>query len=131
MTYLGGLALAIVVGVVLGVVIGSSRLLLDASFVVLEFLRPIPGVALIPVAFLFFGIGAEMRRFIVAYAAVWPILVHTLYGVRGSDRMLHDVALDVRGQAPRAARSRHAARRAAEHRDRGQGERVDRVSSSR
>ncbi len=92
-TYLGGLALAIVVGVVLGVVIGSSRLLLDASFVVLEFLRPIPAVALIPIAFLFFGTGAEMRRYIVAYAAVWPILVNTLYGVRGSDRMLHDVAL--------------------------------------
>ena len=92
-TYLGGLALAIVVGVVLGVVIGSSRLLLDASFVVLEFLRPIPAVALIPLAFLFFGTGAEMRRYIVAYAAVWPILINTLYGVRGSDRMLHEVAL--------------------------------------
>ncbi len=92
-TYLGGLALAIVVGVVLGVVIGSSRLLLDASFVVLEFLRPIPAVALIPLAFLFFGTGAEMRRYIVAYAAVWPILVNTLYGVRGSDRVLHEIAL--------------------------------------
>ncbi len=91
--YLGGLALAIVVGVVLGVVIGSSRLLLDASFVVLEFLRPIPAVALIPLAFLFFGTGDEMRRYIVAYAAVWPILINTLYGVRGSDRMLHEVAL--------------------------------------
>jgi len=53
--YLGGLALAIVVGVVLGVLIGSSRPLLDASFVVLEFLRPIPAVALIPLAFLSSG----------------------------------------------------------------------------
>ena len=91
--YLGGLAIAIVVGVLLGVVIGSSRLLLDASFVVLEFLRPIPAVALIPLAFLFFGTGTEMRRYIVAYAAVWPILINTLYGVRGSDRILHEVAL--------------------------------------
>jgi len=91
--YLGGLALAIVVGVLFGVLIGSSRLLLDASFVVLEFLRPIPAVALIPLAFLFFGTGTEMRRYIVAYAAVWPILVNTLYGVRGSDRILHEVAL--------------------------------------
>jgi len=91
--YLGGLALAIVVGVVLGVLIGSSRLLLDASFVVLEFLRPIPAVALIPLAFLFFGTCIEMRRYVIAYAAVWPILVNTLYGVRGSDRILHEVAL--------------------------------------
>jgi ABC-type nitrate/sulfonate/bicarbonate transport system permease component len=91
--YLGGLALAIVLGVVLGVLIGSSQLLLDASFVVLEFLRPIPAVALIPLAILFFGTGTEMRRYVVAYAAVWPILISTLYGVRGSDRILHEVAL--------------------------------------
>ena len=91
--YVGGLALAIVVGVLAGVVIGSSRLLLDASFVVLEFLRPIPAVALIPLAILFFGLGSEMRRYVVAYAAVWPILVNTLYGVRGSDRILHEVAM--------------------------------------
>jgi ABC-type nitrate/sulfonate/bicarbonate transport system permease component len=91
--YLGGLGLAIAAGVLLGVLIGSSRLLLDASFVVLEFLRPIPAVALIPLAFLFFGTGIEMRRYIIAYAAVWPILVNTLYGVRGSDRILHEVAL--------------------------------------
>ena len=91
--YISGLALAIVVGVVVGVLIGSSRLLLDASFVVLEFLRPIPAVALIPLAILFFGLGTEMRRYVIAYAAVWPILINTLYGVRGSDRILHEVAI--------------------------------------
>ena len=91
--YLGGLAIAIVVGVLAGVLIGSSRLLFDASFVVLEFLRPIPAVALIPIAFLLFGSGTEMRRNVIAYAAVWPILVNTLYGVRSADRILHEVAL--------------------------------------
>jgi NitT/TauT family transport system permease protein len=85
-------ALAIAVGVTLGVVIGSSRTLLDSSSVVLEFLRPIPAVALIPVAYLFFDLGTPMIRFVIAYAAVWPILVNTLYGVRGGDRMFHDVA---------------------------------------
>ena len=38
------------------------------------------------------GSTRQMRRFLVAYAAVWPILFNTLYGVRGVDRMLHDVA---------------------------------------
>jgi len=33
-----------------------------------------------------------MLRFVIAYAAVWPILIHTIYGVRGVDRMLYDVA---------------------------------------
>ena len=88
----GGLAIAIVLGVGLGVVIGSSRTLLDAFSVLIEFLRPIPGVALIPLAILFLGLGAATTRFVVAYACVWPILINTLYGVRGTDRMLHDVA---------------------------------------
>jgi ABC-type nitrate/sulfonate/bicarbonate transport system permease component len=91
-TYVEGFALAIAVGVALGVVIGSSRTLLAATSVVIEFLRPIPAVALIPVAFIVFGLDAPMRRFVIAYAAVWPILINTLYGVRGRDRLLLDVA---------------------------------------
>ena len=87
-----GFALAVVCGVTFGILIGSSRILGDASFVVLEFLRPIPAIVLIPVALLFLGLGTPTIRFVVAYAAVWPILVNTLYGVRGADRMLHDVA---------------------------------------
>jgi NitT/TauT family transport system permease protein len=90
--YVVGFALAIAVGVTLGVVVGSSRALLDASSVVIEVLRPIPALALIPVAYLFFDLGTPMIRFVIAYAALWPILVNTLYGVRGTDRMLHDVA---------------------------------------
>ena len=90
--YAQGLGLAVAIGVGLGVVIGSSRTLLAATSVIIEFLRPIPGVALIPVAVFVLGTGLEMRRFVIAFAATWPILIHTLYGVRGSDRLLHDVA---------------------------------------
>ena len=59
----------------------------------IEFLRPIPAVALIPLAIVFFGpFGIAAHRFVVVFAAVWPILINTIYGVRGTDRMLHDVA---------------------------------------
>lgn len=91
-SYVEGLALAIAVGVLLGIAMGSSRTFHDALFVVIEFLRPIPAVALIPLAILVFGFGVPMSRFVIAYAAVWPILVNTLYGVRGTDRLFHDVA---------------------------------------
>ena len=84
--------IGIVVGVCLGVAVGSSRLLRDATTVTLEVLRPIPAVSLIPVALVFFGLGTSMYRFVVAYAVVWPIYINTLYGVRGVDRLLHDVA---------------------------------------
>ncbi len=91
--YLEGLALAIVIGVAVGVLIGSSRTLLDGSSLIVEFMRPIPAVALIPLAIVFFGpFGIAAHRFVVAFAAVWPILINTIYGVRGTDRMLHDVA---------------------------------------
>ena len=91
-SYIEGLALAAAVGIPLGVAIGSSRAIEDATSVVIEFLRPIPAVALIPLAILFLGLGTPMLRFVTAYAAVWPILIHTIYGVRGVDRMLYDVA---------------------------------------
>jgi NitT/TauT family transport system permease protein len=91
-SYAQGLALAIVFGVVGGLAIGSSRLLLDASFFVIEFLRPIPAVALLPLAIFLFGFDTSMRRSVIAFAAVWPILVNTIYGVRATDPFLHDVA---------------------------------------
>lgn len=90
--YVQGLGAAAAAGILLGVVLGSSRLLLAASSVVIEVLRPIPAVALIPLAILLFGLGVEMRRWVIAYAALWPILLNTLYGVQGIDRLLHDVA---------------------------------------
>jgi NitT/TauT family transport system permease protein len=90
--YLEGLGIAIVVGVAAGIALGTSRTLLDASSMVIEFLRPIPAVALIPLATLIFGLDTEMRRFLVAFAAVWPILFNTVYGVQGVDRILYDVA---------------------------------------
>jgi ABC-type nitrate/sulfonate/bicarbonate transport system permease component len=91
-SYAEGLALAIFAGVVLGIAVGSSRMLRDASGVLIEFLRPIPPITFIPLAIMFFGLGIPMRRFVIAYAALWPILINTIYGVRAGDRMLHDVA---------------------------------------
>ena len=58
----------------------------------IELLRPIPAVALIPLALVLFGLGIPMHRYVVAFAAVWPILINTIYGVRGTDPFLHDVA---------------------------------------
>ena len=127
--YFQGLAIAIVIGVGAGVLIGSSRTLLDASSVVIEFLRPIPAVALIPLAIVFFGtFGIGAHRFVVAYAAVWPILINTIYGVRGADRMLRRRGENVRGRPRRPALPRDAARRASEHRDRYPGQRSHRAS---
>src|SRR5215475_6127386 len=80
-----GLSLAIVVSAPLGVLIGTSELAYKMSSPVIEFMRPIPSVALIPLGILLWGQGFSMKIILVAYAATWPILFNTVYGVHDVD----------------------------------------------
>ena len=85
-----GLAVAGAIAVPLGVVLGSSWRGYLASTAAIEFLRPIPSVALIPLAILLLGRGLDMKVLLVAYASVWPILFNTIYGVREVDPVARD-----------------------------------------
>ncbi len=85
-----GLALAIVIAVPLGLVIGSAPLLYHALRVPIEFLRPVPSVALVPLAILVFGLGFSMKLFLVVFAALWPLLLQTVYGVQDVDPVARD-----------------------------------------
>lgn len=85
-----GLGAALAIAVPVGVVLGSSWRGYLASTAVIEFLRPIPSVALIPLAILLLGRGLDMRIVLVAYASVWPILFNTIYGVREVDPVARD-----------------------------------------
>jgi ABC-type nitrate/sulfonate/bicarbonate transport system permease component len=82
-----GLAIAVVAGVALGVLMGSSKVAWHALRPTVEFLRPVPGVALIPVAILVFGPSLEGDVLLVAFGCLWPMLVQTLYGVRAVDEV--------------------------------------------
>ena len=85
-----GLGAALAIAVPVGVVLGSSWRGYLASTAVIEFLRPIPSVALIPLAILLLGRGLDMKVLLVAYASVWPILFNTIYGVRDVDPVARD-----------------------------------------
>ncbi|OMQ16779.1 ABC transporter permease [Modestobacter sp. VKM Ac-2676] len=87
-----GLGTALVIALPLGILIGSVYLLFMATRTTVEFLRPIPSVALIPLAVLVFGTGLESKWFLAAFAATWPILLQTLYGVRDVDPTSMDTA---------------------------------------
>lgn len=87
-----GLLIATVLGVPIGIVVGSSELLYRALRVPIEFLRPIPSVSLVPVALLIFGVGHESKVFLAAFAAFWPLFVQTLYGVKDADPVALDTA---------------------------------------
>ncbi len=87
-----GLAIAAVAGVVLGIVIGSSHLLREITASTIEFVRPIPSVALIPLAVLLFGTAIESKLLLVVYAAFFQMLIQVLYGVQDVDPVAQDTA---------------------------------------
>ncbi|MEQ3552710.1 ABC transporter permease [Pseudonocardia nematodicida] len=78
-----GLAIAIVVGVGLGVVIGESDRLRVACQPFLDLMRSTPMVAFVPVFILTFGIGSAPKVLLIAIGATWPILWNTIAGVHG------------------------------------------------
>jgi NitT/TauT family transport system permease protein len=80
-----GLGLATVLAVPLGLLLGSVPIIDAATRSVVEFLRPIPSVALIPLVALVIGTGLQLRVTLVVYASLWPILYNTMYGLRGVD----------------------------------------------
>lgn len=91
-----GFIAAIIIGVALGVLIGSSRALRAAVEPVLEFLRAVPPPVLVPIFMLFMGIGDAMKIVVIAFGCLWPILLNTVEGVRAIDPVLIDTARSYR-----------------------------------
>lgn len=91
-----GLAIATTLGVVLGIVIGSIPTLRAATNSTIEFLRPIPSVALIPLAVLLFGTDMRSTLILVVYASFWQVMVQILYGVADVDPVARDTARSYR-----------------------------------
>jgi ABC-type nitrate/sulfonate/bicarbonate transport system permease component len=87
-----GLGIAAALAIPIGIVIGSSDLLYRALRGLIEFLRPIPSVALIPLAILIYGTGLKSKVFLAAFASFWQLLVATLYGVQDVDPVATDTA---------------------------------------
>lgn len=87
-----GLLMAVAAAVVLGFIIGSSNFLRKATNSTIEFLRPIPSVALIPLAVLMFGVKIESSLLLIVYAAFWQVLIQVLYGVADVDMVANNTA---------------------------------------
>lgn len=80
---LAGLGIAIVLGLVGGVLIGASPTALLVLRPALEVARSCPAIVLIPIVIGVFGIGSDGKVFLTAFACVWPVLLNTIEGVRG------------------------------------------------
>jgi ABC-type nitrate/sulfonate/bicarbonate transport system permease component len=86
-----GFFIAVGMGIGLGMTLAAMPRLLDAIEPELEFLRAIPAVALVPVAIIAIGLGDDMRIFIIAFGALWPILINTIAGAKSVDPAVEDV----------------------------------------
>ena len=99
---MGGWALAVLIGVPLGILIGRSRNLWDLVNPALQFLRAIPGPALIPIFIILLGTESTMRVTLIAFGSVWPILLNTIEGTHTVDPVQLDTVQAFR--IPRHAR---------------------------
>ena len=91
-----GLGLAIALAVPIGIALGSSDFAGTAFRVPIEFLRPIPSAALIPLLFLTLGTNLKSEIFLATFGAFWPLLVQAMYGVRDVDPIATDTARSFR-----------------------------------
>ena len=81
-----GLTLALLVGVPLGLLVGASRQLEWATTPAFQFLRMISPLSWMPIAVMLMGVGDRPIYFLLAFAAVWPILLNTAAGVKSLDK---------------------------------------------
>jgi NitT/TauT family transport system permease protein len=83
-----GLAVAIALGIPLGLAIGWYGRLAELVTPLLELFRNTAALALLPVFILLLGIGEASKAALVVYSCLWPILLNTISGVHGVDPLL-------------------------------------------
>lgn len=87
-----GWLIASFVAIGLGAMVGSSRRARDYLGPILEFLRPLPASAIIPMAIAFLGLSDTMAIFVIAFGTMWPILLATIHGFVSVEPRLYEVA---------------------------------------
>jgi ABC-type nitrate/sulfonate/bicarbonate transport system permease component len=96
MNWLISLILSVIIGVPLGLMIGSRRLAEKSTLLTIDFLRTIPSIALIPLALLLLGATTSMVVAVAVLAAVWPVLIQSIYAAKAIDPTLIQVSRSFR-----------------------------------
>jgi ABC-type nitrate/sulfonate/bicarbonate transport system permease component len=91
-----GFLIAVGVGIAVGTLLGLVPLCAEVVSPVLEFVRAVPVVAVLPAGLLVLGVGPAFQVTVIAYGAVWPVLLNTMDGVRGLDPIVADVGRSFR-----------------------------------
>lgn len=91
-----GYLAAVAAGTLLGLLFGTVRWLENATRPYIEFLRSTPGIALMPLISLVFGLGDTFKIVTIAIVCTWPVLLNTIDGVHAVEPQLRDVASSYR-----------------------------------
>ena len=89
---LQGWLLASLFGIALGALIGISPTARAYLQPTLEFMRPLPASAMLPLAIAVFGLSPTMVLFVVAFGAMWPVLLATIHGFASVEPRLAEVS---------------------------------------
>ncbi len=79
------MAISVVIAVPAGLLLGSVPLAESVLRPVIEFVRPIPAVVLIPLVLLVVQDNLRTEVTVIVYASVWPVFINTIYGIRNVD----------------------------------------------
>jgi ABC-type nitrate/sulfonate/bicarbonate transport system permease component len=86
------LGLALLIAVPIGLVTGLFRVAEDLTAYIVELMRPVPAVALIPLLILIVGTGSPLAVSLGVFAGTWPVLIQTRFGLRDVDPVALDTA---------------------------------------
>jgi ABC-type nitrate/sulfonate/bicarbonate transport system permease component len=87
-----GLAISVLIAVPLGIGLGLNDVVFRSTRFVVEFLKPIPVVAILPLVLLIYGTTLKMKLVLIVFGTVWPLLIHVLYGVQSVDPVVASTA---------------------------------------
>jgi ABC-type nitrate/sulfonate/bicarbonate transport system permease component len=87
-----GFALGSALGITAGTVIGLNRFAYASCFLVVEFFRVIPIIAVLPLFVLLFGTTLKMKVILIVFGGFFPTVIQTVYGVRSVDPVVRDTA---------------------------------------
>lgn len=88
----GAFALAALIGIPLGLVIGKNATIRRVVDPTLQMLRPVPVTAWLPLSMIFFGVGPNAAIFLVFLGAFFPIVINTTFGVKSVEGRLFEAA---------------------------------------
>jgi sulfonate transport system permease protein len=91
-----GWVLASIAGIVIGALIGTSRLAREYVAPMLEIVRPVPVSAFMPVVMAFLGLTGTMVLVVIAIGSIWPVLLATVHGVSSVEPRLIEVGQSLR-----------------------------------